>query len=202
MPGKYSLPIVHPAFEILKNVCRLLHLVAALFIIINALHQLSAHECNNVICYTQLVIAADILILIFFGGSVFIASPKTGVLFRIIEAFTFTGITITLVTENHPWLGALHLFLSIIYFFIAYREWRIALSEAVELKANGIMIPDFWKHAEIKWLHIKKVVMNYNSIVIETVRDEKIRYELRHNLKIEELQQINDFCSVHSQLSD
>lgn len=202
MPGKYSLPIIHPTFEILKNICRLLHLVAALFIIINAVHQLSAHEGSKLICYTQLIIAADILILIFFGGSVFITSPKTGVLFRVIEGFTFAGIAITLTAENHPWLASLHLLLSGIYFFIAYREWRIAVSEAVELKSNGIIIPDFWKHAEIKWLHIKKVVMKYDSIIIETVRDEKISYELRYNLKIEELQQINDFCSVHSQLSN
>ena len=202
MSSKYSLPIIHPTFEILKNVCRLLHLVAAILIAINAFHQLSAHEGGKIICYTQLVIAADILILIFFGGNVFIASPKTVVLFRVIEAFTFAGIFVTLTVEKHPWFGFIHLLLAIIYFFIAYREWRIAVSEAVELKADGITIPDFWANAEIKWLHVKKVVMNYNSIIIETVRDRKVQFQLRNNLKIEELQQINDFCTVHSQLGD
>jgi hypothetical protein len=202
MPSKYSLAIVHPPFEILKNVCRLLHLIAAVLIAINAFHQLAAHEGGQVICYTQLIIAADILILVFFGGAVFIAKPKLGVLFRVIEACTFTGIFLTLCSEGHPWFGAVHLLIAIIYSFIAYREWRIAVSEAVELKPDGITIPDLWADADIKWLHIKKVVMGYNSILIETVRDKKLQFELRHNLKIDELQQINEFCSVHSQLSN
>lgn len=202
MSSKYSLAIVHPPFEILKNVCRLLHLVAAVFIAINAFHQLAAHEGGKIICYTQLIIAADILILIFFGGAVFIARPKLGVLFRVIEAFTFAGIFLTLSSEGHPWFGAVHLIIAIIYSFIAYREWRIAVSEAVELKPDGITIPDFWANADIKWLHVKKVVMGYNSIIIETVRDKKLQFQLRNNLKIDELQQINDFCSVHSQLSN
>ena len=176
--------------------------MAAFFIAINAFHQLAAHEGNKIICYTQFIIAADILILVFFGGGVFIATPKMGVLFRVIEAFTFMGIFLTLITEGHPWLGAVNCMLSIIYAFIAYREWRIAIAEAVELKSTGITVPNFFMDDRIKWLHVKKVVANYNSISIETVQDEKLEFELRRNLKIEELQQINDFCNVHSQLSN
>ena len=202
MASKYSLAIIHPSFEILKNVCSLLHLVAGVFIAINAFHQLATHEGGKIICYTQFIIAADILILVFFGAGVFIVTPKLGVLFRIIEAFTFTGIFLTLTTEGHPWFGAVHFILSIIYSFIAYREWRIAIAETVEIKPTGIIIPNFFMDAKIKWLHIKKVSANYNSILIETVRDKKVEFELKSNLKIEELQQINDFCSVHSQLSN
>ena len=88
MPSKYSLAIIHPSLELLKNLCRLLHLIAAIFIAINALHQLAAHEGGKIICYTQLVIAADILILVFFGADIFIARPKIAVLFRILlQAF-------------------------------------------------------------------------------------------------------------------
>jgi hypothetical protein len=202
MPAKYSLAIIHPSLELLKNLCRLLHLIAAIFIAINALHQLAAHEGGKIICYTQLVIAADILILVFFGAGIFIATPKIAVLFRVIEAFTFMGIFLTLVTDGHPLFGVINFLLSIVYGFIAYREWRIANAETIDLLPNGIHFPNFLSDAKINWLHIKKVVANYNSILIETVQDKKMEFELRNNLKIEELQQINDFCTVHSQLSD
>lgn len=200
MPAKLSLPTIHPAVEMLQNVCRLLHFVAAIFITVNAMHQLSAHEGSKIICYTQFVIAADIFILVFFGGTVFKDAPKTGVIFRVIEGLTFTGISCTLIAAAHPWLGLLHILLAAFYYFIAYREWKIAVSESLELKTEGITVPDIWQHAEIKWLHVKKVVTSYNAVVIETVRDQKIQLELRHNLKIEELQQINEICSLHSQL--
>jgi hypothetical protein len=199
--SKYSLSIIHPSFESLKNACRLLHFMAAAFIAINAAHQLAAHEGSKLICYTQFVIAADILILVFMGTGLLAALPKVGVLFRLIESLTFLGISLTLFNEAHPYSGAFHALLSGIYFFICYREWRVSVSEAIEIKSTGITIPDFMISAEISWLHIKKVVADYNSIIIETARNKKVRFQLRRNLKIEELEQINDFCSLHSQLS-
>jgi len=200
MAANYSLSIVHPSIELLKNASRLLHFMAAAFIAINAAHQLSAHEGSSIICYTQLVIAFDIFILVFFGAGIVTGSPRVNVLFRFIEASTFLGLAFTLTMGNHPVLGVLHAVLSIVYFFLFYREWRISVSEAVELKASGITVPYFFAHAEIKWLHIKKVVAGYSSVSIETVMDEKVQFQLRNNLKIEELEQINDFCSLHSQL--
>jgi hypothetical protein len=201
MTAKYSLSIVHPSFESLKNISRLLHFMAAAFIALNAVHQLSAHEGNRVICYTQLVIAADIFILVFFGAGLLAALPKVGVLFRLIEALTFMGVWVTLSNESHPYSGALHGIFSGVYFFICYREWRISISEAIEIKPTGITIPNFIANGEISWLHIKKVVTNYNSIIIETARNKKVQFQLRKNLKIEELEQINDFCTLHFQLS-
>ena len=201
MAANYSLSIVHPSFESLKNASRLLHFMAAAFIALNAVHQLSAHEGNKIICYTQLVIAADILILVFFGADLLAALPKVGVLFRLIEALTFMGVWLTLSNESHPYSGALHAAFSGVYFFICYREWRISISEAIEIKPTGITIPNFIANGEISWLHIKKVVANYNSIIIETARNKKVQFQLRKNLKIEELEQINDFCTLHSQLS-
>jgi len=133
MAAKYSLSIVHPSFESLKNVSRLLHFMAAAFIVLNAVHQLAAHEGNKITCYTQIVIAADIFILVFFGAGLLATLPKVGVLFRLIEALTFLGVWITLTNESHPYPGMLHAVFSAIYFFICYREWRMSVSEAVEI---------------------------------------------------------------------
>lgn len=198
---KYSLSIIHPSFESLKNASRLLHFMAAAFIAINAAHQLAIHEGGKLICYTQLIIAADILILVFMGAGLLAELPKVGVFFRLIESLTFMGIWLTLISEHHPYSGAFHAVLSGVYFFICYREWRVSVSEAIEIKSTGITIPNFIASAEISWLYIKKVVADYNSIIIETARNKKVKFRLRRNLKIEELEQINDFCNLHSQLS-
>jgi hypothetical protein len=200
MAANYSLSIIHPSFELLKNASRFMHFMAAAFIALNAVHQLSAHEGSKIICYTQLIIAIDILILVFFGAGILPAQPKVNALFRLIEGLTFFGICLTLTSEDHPWLGFFHAILAGIYLFTCYREWRISISEAIEIKPGGITVPNFIANANISWLHIKKVVAGFNSIVIETVRDEKVQFELRNNLKIEELEQINDFCRERAML--
>ena len=197
MQTQYTLPVVHPAFELLKRSARILHFIAASVILINAIHILQAHDGNKVLCYTQMVIAADIFLLVFFGGVVLIEAPRMNLVFRLIEALTLFGITITLIDDGHNWLSLLHGLASVGYLFLFYREWRVIRSEAVDIRSTGISFPNFVKDAEIGWNEIKSIIPKYHSIIIETLRNQKIEFDLRQNLKIDELQQIDDFCKKH-----
>jgi hypothetical protein len=197
MPTQYSLQIVHPAFELLKRSARVLHFIAASIILINALHTLQAHGGSKVLCYTQMVIAADIYLLVFFGGVLLIEVPRLNLIFRLIEALALLGIASSLITDGHNWFGLLHLMVSAAYLFLFRRERRVIRSEAVDIKPTGITIPNFAKDAEISWDQIKTIIPKYHSIIIETLRNKKVEFNLRQNLKIDELEQIDDFCRKH-----
>lgn len=197
MQTQYTLPVVHPAFELLKRSARILHFIAASVILINAIHMLQAHDGNKVLCYTQMIIAADIFLLVFFGGVVLIEAPRLNLIFRLIEALTLFGITVNLAEDGHNWFALLHGIASVGYLFLFYREWRVIRSEAVDIKATGISFPNFVKDAEIGWNEIRSIIPKYHSIIIETLRNQKIEFNLRQNLKIDELQQIDDFCKKH-----
>lgn len=197
MQTKYTLPVIHPAFELLKRSARILHFIAASVILVNAVHILQGHDGNKVLCYTQMIIAADIFLLVFFGGVVLIEAPRLNLIFRLIETLTLFGIAVTLYGEGHTWFAMLHTVASAGYLFLFYREWRVIRSEAVDIKPTGISFPNFVKDAEIGWNEIKTIVPKYHSILIETLRNQKIEFNLRQNLKIDELQQIDDFCKKH-----
>lgn len=197
MQAKYSLSVVHPAFELLKRSARVLHFIAASIILINALHVLQAHQGNRVLSYTQLVIAADIYLLIFFGGVLLVEAPRLNLVFRFIEVLTILGIAIVLLNDGHYWFSFLHFIVFISYLFLFYREWRVIRSEAVDISQTGITVPNFLRDAEISWMEIKTIIPKYHSIIIETLRDKKIEFNLRENLKIEELGQIDEFCRKH-----
>ncbi|WP_462248702.1 hypothetical protein [Ferruginibacter sp.] len=197
MPTQYSLQIVHPAFELLKRSARVLHFIAASIILINALHLLQVHNGNKLLCYTQMVIAVDIFLLVFLGGVLLIEAPKLNLIFRMIEVLTLFGISLTLMSDGHNWLGIVHLLVSAGYLFLFYREWRVIRSEAVDIRQTGITVPNFVKDAEISWHEIKTIIPKYHSIIIETLLNKKIEFNLRKNLKIDELEQIDDFCKKH-----
>lgn len=197
MPTQYSLQIVHPAFELLKRSARILHFIAASVILIDALHLLIAHDGNKVICYTQMVIALDIFILVFLGGVLLVEAPRLNLIFRLCEALTLFGIAVTLLTDGHTWLSLVHFIVSGGYLFLFYREWRVMRSEAVDITSTGITVPNFVKDAEIGWHEIKAIIPKYHSIIIETFRNKKIEFDLRENLKIDELGQIDEFCRKH-----
>jgi hypothetical protein len=197
MPTQYSLQIVHPAFELLKRSARVLHFIAASIILINALHLLQVHNGNKLLCYTQMIIAVDIFLLVFLGGVLLIEAPKLNLIFRMIEVLTLFGISLTLMSDGHNWLGMVHLLVSAGYLFLFYREWRVIRSEAVDIRQTGITVPNFVKDAEISWNEIKTIIPKYHSIIIETILNKKIEFNLRKNLKIDELEQIDDFCRKH-----
>jgi len=197
MPNQYSLPVVHPAFELLKRSARILHFIAASVILANALFELQANDGNNLLAYTQLVIAADIYLLIFLGGPILILAPRLNLVFRFIEVLTLLGIGATLVGDGYPWLALAHVFMGAGYGFLFYREWRVMHSEVVDIKPTGITLPNFVKDAELGWNEIRTIIPKYHSIIIETFRNKRISFQLRGNLRIEELEQIDDFCKKH-----
>ena len=197
MSTQFSLQIIHPAFELLKRSARVLHFIAASIILINALHLLQVHNGNKLLCYTQMIIALDIFLLVFLGGVLLVEAPKLNLIFRLFEVCTLFGISLTLMKDGHSWFGVVHLIASAGYLFLFYREWRVIRSEAVDISQTGIRVPNFVKDAEISWNEVKNIIPRYHSIIIETLRHKTIEFSLRKNLKIDELEQIDDFCRKH-----
>ena len=175
----------------------MLHFIGASIILINGLHLLQEHESTKLLCYLQMIIAAEIYLVLFLGRTLLIDSPQLNVFFRIIESLTLMGIGFTLISYGHVLPGWVHLFVSAGYFFLFYREWRIMRSESINIRQTGITIPNFIKDEEIGWPEIKSIIPKYHSIIIETFRNKRIQFQLRRNLKIEELQQIDEFCRQH-----
>ena len=199
MPTQYSIPVIHPPFELLKRSSGIFHFIAASVILINGIHHFQIHHPAKIICYCQLLLAADIYLVVFFGAGFLADTPGINCIFRLIELLTILGIGILLISDQHILLGWVHFLLSVGYGLLLYREYRIIHSEAVDIKPTGITIPDFLSDAEISWNDIKLVIPRYHSIFIETLRNRKIHFQLRTNLKIEELQQIDEFCRQHQQ---
>ncbi len=198
MPAHYSLPVIHPSFESLKRSAPILHFIAASIILINGLHHFQLHHISKIICYCQFLIATDVYLLLFLVAvGVLTDAIFVNCIFRCIEAMTLLGISFILISDGHSILGCAHLLISAGYVFIFYREYRMQHSETVDISPTGISIPNFNSDMEISWQEVKSIVPKYHSILIETFRNKKIQFQLRAGLKIEELQQIDDFCQLH-----
>lgn len=197
MYTQYSLPVIHPSFELLKRSAKILHFIAASAILVTALHQWQVHNANGVLCVTQMIIGVDILLLVFFTGQVLTEAPKLNLVFRFIESVALLGIAYMLFSDGHLFLGLMNLFAAAGYFFLLHREARVIRSEIVNIKPTGITMPDLVKDVELGWNEIKTIIPHYHSIIIETFRDKKVEFNFRNNLKIDELQQLDDFCKQH-----
>jgi hypothetical protein len=195
MTNHYSLPVVHPAFELLRRSAKVLHFTAATLIFINAWVELRAGDMDNFVCYMEMFIAIDIFILVFFGGSDL--PPRVNLLFRLIEALALFGITVTLFNDHFTAAAFMHLAASLFYAFLFYREWKVMYTVNVNIKHTGVTLPAFLKDAEISWDNIKTVVPKYHSILIETINNRKINFELMKGLEIQEMAEIDEFCNQH-----
>ncbi|MBP6432996.1 MAG: hypothetical protein KA319_14640 [Ferruginibacter sp.] len=197
MNSKFSLQVVHPAFELLKKSAKILHFIAAAAILLNAWHDWQVHNESLVLSITQAILGIDILLLVFFTGNLLMESPKLNLIFRFIETIVLLAIAISLLMIGHTVIGLLHIAAAIGYYILLHREARVLRNEDVEIKATGILIPNLLKDVEISWADVKTIIPQYHSVVIETLKNKRIQFDLRKNLKIDELEQINDFCSKH-----
>jgi hypothetical protein len=197
MNTKYSLQVVHPAFELLKKSAKILHFIAAAAILLNAWHDWQVHNESLILSITQAVLGIDILLLVFFTGNLLMESPKLNLIFRFIEALVLLAIAVSLLISGHTLIGLLHIVAAIGYYILLHREARVLRNEDVEIKATGILIPHLVKDVEISWADVKTIIPQYHSVIIETLKNKRIHFDLRKNLKIDELEQINEFCSKH-----
>jgi hypothetical protein len=200
MQASYLLPVIHPSFELLKKSAKVLHFLAAAAILANAFHQYRSHDGSVALCITQGIIALDIFILVFFTGDTLMQVPKLNIIFRIIETLMLLGIAIILFLGNHIIFGLAHLAASFGYYFLLHREVRVIKAENVRIQSTGVTLPDLQKDAEIGWHEIKSIIPKYHSIVVETFRNKKLEFNLRQNLKIDELEKLNDFCRQHMRI--
>ena len=149
------------------------------------------------LCYLQRIIATEIYMVLSFAKSLLMDSQSLNVFFRIIESLTLTGIGSMLFSYDHLFSGWVHLSLSVGFFFLFYPEWKIMRCETINITQTGISIPHFIKDEELGWPKIKSIAPKYQSTIIEKINNKKIQFQLRRNLKIEELQQIDEFCRQH-----
>jgi hypothetical protein len=192
-----SLPVVHPSFEKLKNSGNWLHLTAALLILIHALSHVHEQELSPVYFWCQLLIAADILILVLAGKNFLSQMPSINLFFRIVEVLFFFGIGIIMFINHKSFSGIFHICLSAAYVYLFYCERNSINKEILSFYHTGIDIPEIPSNNFFYWSEINHVEAHYDSIHIETSSNKKIDLNLRKNLGFEELDQIHEFCRYY-----
>lgn len=189
-----SLPVVHPDFQKLKRSGRFLHLAAAGFILLHALTHAFSHHANYFYLGCLLLVAVDILILVFAGSNILKSMPKVNLFFRLVEFFFFLGIGINMILEGSWIFGIVHILLSAAYFYLFYLEKQLLTEEYVALHHSGVSIPDLPEQKFFIWTNINGINARYDSITVQTSFDKSYHFELRRNLEFDELDQIHEFC--------
>ena len=188
-----SFPVVHPAFERLKRLGRILHLIAAAVLIAHAFGHLG-ESYNPVYFWCQLIFAIDILLLIFVGRNIALTMPGINAFFRFIEALFFLGIAALLFFESRYIQAGFHIILSLVYAYLFYCEKKLRVEQLVSLYHSGILIPGLPSNQFLFWTEINRLNANYSSIEIETGKNDVMKLDFCYNLSFDELAQIHDFC--------
>ena len=196
-----AIPIVHPAYENLKRIGRFLHFVAGLIIILNAIHELQQPKINHLYFWCQLIIGADILIMVFTSRNLAIELPKINMTFRFIECIIFLAAASILLLESYWITGTVLIIISCAYGYILYCEKKITQSEIVAFHHIGITISGIPNSRFFLWSHINSIEARYDSISIVTSQGKTYQFDFRQNLQFEELDQIHEFCRYYLKTS-
>ena len=188
------LPVIHPAIQKLKLSGSWLHLLAGLLILIHALSHLNGSGIHPVFLWCQVLIALDIIILVFAGRGLLASAPRINLFFRLEEVVFFAGIGIIMMGAGAYFSGIFHFCLSLSYLYLCYCERLAAKNEVLCFYHTGITLPGIPRHTFMIWTHINRVEAYYDSIRIETSSRQVYHFGFRKNLDYQELEQIHEFC--------
>lgn len=189
-----SLPIIHPAFENLKKNRQLLHLFAAIIIFANAIHEDKLHDTAAIYFWGQMIVGADIFLLSLLGKSFLGDMPTYNLLFRFIETTLFVSFTWMYILQGIYLMAIIMLLISVGYGYIFYCEKKSIKEERLSFHHIGVEIPDFPNNHLLSWYHINTINAEFDNITINVSGKKNIRFWLKKNLHVEELEQIHEFC--------
>ncbi|HYF30117.1 MAG TPA: hypothetical protein VD993_03260 [Chitinophagaceae bacterium] len=189
-----TIPVFHPAFDKLKRSGRLLHFIAAIIIISHAISHINQPDSSQLYFWCQVILAADIFLLVFLGRNILATLPTVNLFFRFVEFLLFLGIGILLMLKSSWVPGAFHAGVGVMYAYLLYCELRVNTEERLSLHHTGITIPALPESKFLLWSNINRLHAQYDSIEILTSDSKKIRFQFRRNLQFEELDQIHEFC--------
>jgi len=189
-----AIAIVHPAYEHLKRLGRFLHLIAGILILLNGLHLLQQPHPNYLYFWCQVIIGADIIIMVFTSRNLSQELPKINMVFRFIECVIFMGAAAILLVEGDWAMGCILLVISGAYGYLLYCERKATAVEMVAFHHTGVTISGIPSSRFFIWSNINAVEARYDSIVIRTSLGKTFHFNLRRNLQFDELDQIHEFC--------
>jgi len=189
-----AIAIVHPAYEQLKRLGRFLHFIAGLLILLNAIHLWQQPHPNQLYVWCQVIISADILIMVLTSRNLSQELPKINMVFRLIECILFLGAAAILTVERNWIMSSTLLAVSGAYGYLLYCERKASAVEMVAFHHTGIAISGIPSSRFFLWSNINHVEARYDSIIIETSLGKTFHFNLRQNLQFDELDQIHEFC--------
>lgn len=188
-----SLTIIHPAFENLKRAGRLLHLLAGMAILANAFSLYRNPTINPVYFWCQLIVAIDIVLLVFLTRNLIEELPKINLAFRLTETLTLFAAAIIFFSEEWYTMSLALLLVSMAFAYLLYCEQKVNQPEILSIHHTGISLPGLPSGQFFIWSKINAIEARYDSIHIQTA-DKSWQFPLRKNIGFEELDQIHDFC--------
>ncbi len=192
-----AVSIIHPDFQQVKKAGRPLHLLASLIIIVNALMYIQHPEANRFYFWSQLIVAADILVLIVAGKDLLNDSPKFDLFFRLAEVIVFSTFSLLLIWKGDWMGGVIQALVAGAFCYLFYYEKKSAYAEQIAIQHLGINIPGFLNDRFLSWIDITDVQMNNYQIEITTRLQKKYSFELSRHLNLEEITVIQNYCGYY-----
>ena len=190
-----AIDIIHPSIQSLREAGRPLHLLAAILIIANAFVYIQSPGSSKIYFWSQLIVAADILILFLAGKDLLRESPGFNHFFRLAECIVFLTFAILLLYDREWITGIIQTVIALFYGYIFYCERKSYSAERISIQHLGINLPGFPFDRFIPWIEINHIEADHNAFIIYLrTNTKRFHFKLPHHLKLEELEVIQSYC--------
>jgi hypothetical protein len=190
-----AVDIINPRIQSLREAGRPLHLLAAILIFANAFLYFQLPGSSKIYFWSQLIVAADILILFFAGKDLLRESPGFNLFFRLAECIVFLTFAALLLSDSQWMAGIMQASIALLYGYIFYCEKKSFAAERISIQHLGINLPGIFSDRFIPWIEINHIEADHAEFIIYlSTGNKQFHFKLTHHLKLEELEIIQSYC--------
>jgi len=164
-----AFPVLHPARRLLLRRGSRIHLAAAALITANAVAYTRMPGASPVYFWCQLIVAADILLLVLADGETLRESPSFGLFFRLAECLLFLMAGVLLLRNGQLAMGISQLAVTIFYNWVFYREWRANRMLRITVQHIGITIPGDPLDIFLPWGQVRSIACTNGEWQIQSL---------------------------------
>lgn len=190
----YKVAVKIDGIERRKKTTGILHVLAGLFLLINAGTYFKQLQYENFLLVLPVFLVAVISVVYGLIRKRIDARAHYNHWIRILEFMSFTGLGIAMYNYVSVWSVAGLFLWAIVIMLLMFTERKVFHDTDLIFSEQGIHVPGYFSNHILPWNLIENIVLREDYLSIFRTNQKFVQLELLQSLSEEERKNINAFC--------
>ncbi len=190
----HSILIKREGIERRKRSTGLLHILAGLFLMVNAIAYFEQLGYKRLLPVLPFFLVAMLSLIYGLFRNKIDPAAQYNHWVRMLQFLMFSLLGIFMLKSKMEFKNLSLFIWAVICIPLLFTERKIFHDAALTFNQNNIMIPGYFSNKVVPWSSISNVIIRADFVTIHYPDNKYVQYEVLDNVPLKEIEKINQFC--------